>query len=162
MRGAIMDMEEEKLCCCDLSSVRDVLREKSIQGVIAVRPDASVSGAADLMLSAGVGSLLVMDGPRLLGMLTERDVVRTARDGSHPEETLVGEVMNPEVLCCGEGASVDEAAELMRVHRIRHIPVRTADQHIVGVVSLGDINAHRVGQCEMTLGQLEHYVHRRA
>ena len=90
-----MDMEQEKLCCCDLYSVRDVLWEKSIQGVIAVRPDAPLSGTADLMLSAGVGSPLVMDGPQLLGMLTERDVVRTASDGSHPRETLVREVMNP-------------------------------------------------------------------
>lgn len=157
-----MDVEQDKLCCCDLYSVRDVLREKSIQGVIAVRPDAPLSGAADLMLSAGVGSLLVMDGPRLLGMLTERDVVRTARDGSHPEETLVREVMNPEVLCCGEDASVDEVAELMRAQRVRHLPVAGGDQHIVGVVSLGDVNAHRVGQCEVTLRQLEHYVYRRA
>ena len=157
-----MDVEQEKLCCCDLYSVRDVLREKSIQGVIAVRPDAPLSGAADLMLSAGVGSLLVMDGPRLLGMLTERDVVRTARDGSHPQETLVRDVMNPEVLCCGEDASVDEVAELMRAKRVRHLPVVGGDQHIVGVVSLGDVNAHRVGQCEVTLRQLEHYVYRRA
>ena len=93
-----MDTEQEKLCCCDLYSVHDLLREKSIQGVIAVRPDALLGGAAELMLSAGVGSLLVMDGPQLLGMLTERDVVRTARDGSHPRETLVREVMSPEVV----------------------------------------------------------------
>ena len=157
-----MDMEQEKLCCCDLYSVRDVLREKSIQGVIAVRPDAPLSGAAELMLSAGVGSLLVMDGPKLLGMLTERDVVRTARDGSHPQETLVREVMNPEVLCCGEDASVDEAAELMRAKRVRHLPVVGGDQHIVGVVSIGDVNAHRVGQCEVIRNSLEHYVYRRA
>ena len=56
-----METEEEKLRCCDLHSIRDVLREKSIQGVIAVWPDVPLSGAADLMLSAGVGSLLVMD-----------------------------------------------------------------------------------------------------
>lgn len=157
-----METEEEKLSCCDLYNVRDVLREKSIQGVIAVRADAPLSGAADLMLSAGVGSLLVMEGPQLLGMLTERDVVRTARDGSHPQETLVREVMNPEVLYCGENASLDEAAELMRTQRVRHLPVVGGDQHIVGVVSIGDINAHRVGQCHVTLRQLEHYVYRRA
>jgi CBS domain-containing protein len=157
-----MDTEQEKLCCCDLYSVRDVLREKSIQGVIAVRPDAPLSVAAELMLSAGVGSLLVMDGPQLLGMLTERDVVRTARDGAHPQETLVREVMTSEVLCCGEDASVDEVAELMRATRVRHLPVVGGDQHIVGVVSIGDVNAHRVGQCQVTLRQLEHYVYRRA
>lgn len=155
-------MEQEKPSCCDLYRVRDVLREKSIQGVIAVRPDAPLSGASDLMLSAGVGSLLVMDGPQLLGMLTERDVVRTARDGSHPQETLVREVMSPEVLCCGDDVSVDEVAELMRAHHVRHIPVLGGDQHILGVVSIGDINAHRVGQCHVTLQQLEHYVYRRA
>jgi CBS domain-containing protein len=157
-----MDTEQEKLCCCDLYSVHDLLREKFIQGVIAVRPDALLSGAAELMLSAGVGSLLVMDGPQLLGMLTERDVVRTARDGSHPQETLVREVMNTDVISCGEDASVDEVAELMRAKRVRHLPVVGGDQHIVGVVSIGDVNAHRVGQCQVTLQQLEHYVYRRA
>lgn len=157
-----MDAEQEKLCCCDVYSVHDLLREKSIQGVIAVRPDAPLSGAAELMLSAGVGSLLVMDGPQLLGMLTERDVVRTARDGSHPQETLVREVMNTDVISCGEDASVDEVAELMRAKRVRHLPVVGGDQHIVGVVSIGDVNAHRVGQCQVTLQQLEHYVYRRA
>ncbi len=157
-----MDTEQEKLCCCDVYSVHDLLREKSIQGVIAVRPDAPLSGAAELMLSAGVGSLLVMDGPQLLGMLTERDVVRTARDGSHPQETLVREVMNTDVISCGEDASVDEVAELMRAKRVRHLPVVGGDQHIVGVVSIGDVNAHRVGQCQVTLQQLEHYVYRRA
>jgi CBS domain-containing protein len=80
----------------DFLSVRDVLREKSLQGVIDVRPDATVRSAADLMLSAGVGSLLVMDGLRLIGILTERDMVRTARDGSSPQETLVRDVR-----CCG-------------------------------------------------------------
>lgn len=155
-------MDEEKPCCRDWYRVREVLCTKSIQGVIAVSPDASVCTAADLMLSVGVGSLLVMDGPQLIGILTERDMVRIARDGSSPRETSVREVMQRNVLCCGDGVSVDEAAELMRVRRVRHLPVLSADEHVVGVISIGDINAHRVGQCEVTLQQLEHYVHRRA
>jgi CBS domain-containing protein len=138
-------MGEKKLCYCDMDSVRDVVREKSIQGVIAVRPDASLSGTADLMLSAGVGALLVMNDPQLLGMFTARDGVRTARDGSHPPVTLVREVMNPEVLCCREDVSVHEVAELMGTQRVRHLPVVGGDQHIVGAVSIGDVNAHRVG-----------------
>lgn len=157
-----MDTEREKLCCCDSYTVRDVLRGKFIQGVITVRPEVPLSAAADLMLSVGVGSLLVMDGPHLLGMLTERDVVRTARDGLPPRDTLVRDVMTSEVLCCGEDTSVDDVAETMRTRRVRHLPVVGGDQQVVGVVSIGDVNAHRVGQCQVTLQQLEHYVYQRA
>jgi CBS domain-containing protein len=154
-------MSEQELSSHDSVSVRDVLCGKAIQGVIAVRPETTATAAADTMLSAGVGSLLVMDGPRLLGILTERDLVRMARDGMASQEVAVRDLMQADVLCCGDDASVDEAAELMRVHRVRHIPVLAANEHIVGVVSIGDINAHRVGQCEVTLTQLENYVYRR-
>jgi CBS domain-containing protein len=154
-------MSDRELSCRDFVSVRDVLCGKAIQGVIAVRPETTASVAADTMLSAEVGLLLVMDGPRLLGILTERNLVRMAREGMASRQMAVRDLMQSDVLCCGDDSSVDEAAELMRVHRIRQIPVLAANKHIVGVVSIGDINAHRVGQCEVTLTQLETYVYRR-
>lgn len=155
-------MSETKPCCHDYFSVCDVLSRKSIQGVVATDPRVTVRDAAALMLSAGVGSLLVMEGRKLVGILTERDVVCMVRDSADPARQLVQQAMNRDVYCCSDDVSVDEVAELMRVRRVRHMPVVDANETIVGVVSIGDINAHRVGQCEVVLNHLENYVYRRA
>ncbi len=117
---------------------------------------------ADRMICEGVGSLLVMEGPRLVGIVTERELVRMVRAGPFSDQVRARDIMNPDVLCCGDEATADEVAELMRARRGRHVAVVDANEDIVGVVSLGDINAHRVGQCQTALGQLEHYVYRRA
>lgn len=155
-------MTEPKPCCHDYFSVCDVLQRKAIKGVVSAQHTMTIRDAAALMLSAGVGSLLVMDGPRLEGIITERDVVRSVRDADDAAVQLVHHVMNRDVFSCGDDVSADEVAELMRVRRVRHMPVVDANENVVGVVSLGDINAHRVGQCELVLNHLENYVYRRA
>lgn len=155
-------MTEPKPCCHDYFSVCDVLQRKAIKGVVSADPTMTVRDAAALMLSAGVGSLLVLEGPRLVGIITERDVVRIVRDADDAAMRLVHQVMSRDVFSCGDDVSVDEVAELMRVRRVRHMPVVDANENVLGVVSLGDINAHRVGQCEVVLNHLEHYVYRRA
>lgn len=155
-------MTDEKPCCHDYYSVCDVLQRKTIRGVESTDPQATLRDAAAHMLSAGVGSLLVMEGQKVTGILTERDVVRMVRDAESAASQLVHQAMNREVYCCSDDVSVDEVAELMRVRRVRHMPVVDANENIVGVVSIGDINAHRVGQCEVILNHLEHYVYRRA
>lgn len=155
-------MTEPKPCCHDYFSVCDVLERKAIKGVVSADPHMTVRDAAALMLSAGVGSLLVMEGPRHVGIITERDMVRVVRDAGDAATQLVKHAMNRDVYCCGDDVSVDEVAELMRVRRVRHMPVVDANENMLGVVSIGDINAHRVGQCEVILNSLEHYVYRRA
>lgn len=155
-------MTEPKPCCRDYFTVCDVLERKAIKGIVSAEPQMTVRDAAALMLSAGVGSLLVMEGPKLVGILTERDVVRSVRDADDAAAKVVQEAMSRDVYCCSDDVSVDEVAELMRVRRVRHMPVVNANEDIVGVVSLGDINAHRVGQCEIVLNNLENYVYRRA
>ncbi len=155
-------MNEPKPCCHDYYSVCDVLQRKAMRGIESTDPRKSLRDAAAQMLSAGVGSLLVMEGKKLTGILTERDIVRMVRDADDAAARLVHQAMNRDVYCCSDDVSVDEVAELMRVRRVRHMPVVDANENIVGVVSIGDINAHRVGQCEVVLNHLEHYVYRRA
>lgn len=155
-------MTEPKPSCHDYFSVCDVLQSKAIKGVVSAEPCVTVREAAALMLSAGVGSLLVMDGPKLLGIITERDMVRVVRDADDATTRLVQQVMNHDVCCCSGDVSVDEVAELMRIRHVRHMPVVDVHETIVGVISLGDVNAHRVGQCEIVLNHLEHYVYRRS
>lgn len=155
-------MAAPKPCCHDYFSARDVLRSKAVHRIVSTDPHVTIREAAALMLSEAVGSLLVMEGERLLGIITERDMVRMVRDVEDAAARFVHQAMTHDVYCCSEDVSVDEVAELMRVRRIRHMPVVDAGKNIVGVVSLGDINAHRVGQCEVVLNNLEHYVYRRA
>lgn len=155
-------MTDAKPCCHDYYSACDVLQRKAIQGIKVADPRMSLRDAAAHMLSAGVGSLLVMEGKKLAGILTERDMVRMIRDSDDAAAQPVHLAMSSDVYCCRDDVSVDEVAELMRVRRVRHMPVVDAQEDVVGVVSIGDINAHRVGQCEIVLNQLEHYVYRRA
>jgi CBS domain-containing protein len=104
-----------------------------------------------------------MSGGRLVGIFTERDVLRRiVAAGRSPETTTVGEVMTGDVICCGPEASMDEIADVMRLRRIRHVPVIDDDGSVAGLVSIGDINAHRATDCEIALHQVEDYIYRRS
>jgi len=145
-----------------METVLDLLRDSPRALVTAVLSE-TVFDATRRMNEEHVGSVLVMDGGRLVGIFTERDVLRRvvgARLG--PERTPVADVMTREVVCCPPEASIDEVAELMRTRRIRHVPIVDAEGFVVGLVSIGDVNACRFSRCEMTLHQVEDYVWRRA
>lgn len=147
-----------------MHAIRDILRDKDDgRRLVATHPAATVLEATMLMNEHRTGSVLVMSGGRLVGIFTERDVLRRIVAGRRsPETTPVREVMTGDVICCGPEASMDEIADLMRLHRIRHVPVIDADGAIAGLVSIGDINAHRVTDCEIALHQVEDYIYRRS
>jgi CBS domain-containing protein len=105
-----------------------------------IRPDASVQEAAKKMDELNVGPLPVCDGDRLVGVLTDRDiVVRGAAAGMNPTTTPVRDVMTREVVTCTEHADVDDAARIMEVNQIRRLMILNDDQKLVGIVSLGDL-----------------------
>jgi CBS domain-containing protein len=104
-----------------------------------------------------------MHADKLVGMFTERDVLRrVVAEMRRPEETLVADVMTAEVLCCAPETSIDEVSEVMRRQRVRHLPVVDGEGLVVGIVSIGDVNAQRFSSCEVALHQVEEYIHRRA
>jgi CBS domain-containing protein len=110
-----------------------------------------------------IGSLLVTASDRLVGIFTERDVLRrVVAEGRTPETTPVSDVMTREVVCCSPEASIEEVADLMRRRRIRHVPIVNTDESVVGVVSIGDINAHRFAACATELVQVQAYIMGRA
>ena len=116
--------------------VRDIMTPD----VQVVAPEATVQEAASLMRGLDVGPLPVCDGERLVGMLTDRDiVVRSTAQGQDPKSTPVREVMTPEVIFCFEDQDVEEAAELMRQHQVRRLLVLTRKKNVAGIVSLGDL-----------------------
>ena len=126
-----------------MSTVRDILAVKGTH-VLSVGKEATVIDAALLMNEHKVGALVVIDGGHVAGMFTERDVLRRVV-GEHrdPVSTRVHEVMTVEVVCCTPETTIDEARGAMKTRRIRHLPVCDGNGQLHGLVSIGDLNAHR-------------------
>jgi len=120
-----------------------------------IQPDATVADAAAMMRRLDVGALPVCDGTRLIGMLTDRDItVRSTADGRDPHLTPVRDVMSSGVAWANEDDPVEEAARIMREHRIRRLPIVDERHSLVGVVSLGDL-AVDVGDDDLSGDTLE-------
>ena len=105
-----------------------------------VRPETTVQEAAGKMKDLNVGPIPVCEGERVLGILTDRDiVVRAVAEGRDARTTRVQDVMTRDVVCCTEDDDVKDAARLMKEHQIRRVVVVTANKRLAGIVSLGDI-----------------------
>jgi len=105
-----------------------------------VHPNATVADAAALMRQMDIGGLPVCDGSRLVGMVTDRDItIRSAADGRDPHLTPVRDIMSSGVAWATESDPVEEAARIMREHRIRRLPIVDEHHSLVGMVSLGDL-----------------------
>lgn len=110
-------------------------------GVVAVRPDASLVEAAQLMRTQDIGDVLVADGQRIVGMLTDRDItVRAVAEGIDPLTVSARSVCTPDPVVVGPDDPVGTAVALMRTHAVRRLPV-VEDGLPVGVVSLADLAA---------------------
>lgn len=145
-----------------MAQVRELLERKGSQ-VLTTGPGASVLRAAVLMNEHRVGSLVVVDGGRVVGMFTERDVLQRVVAGRRdPGATRVGEVMTAAVVCCSPETTVDEARGVMRDRRIRHLPVADAGGRLLGLVSIGDLNAQLQAAQEQTVFLLTEYIQGRA
>src|SRR5215207_10580617 len=120
-----------------MATVRDILAAKGPH-VLSIGPDASVLDAALLMNEHKVGSLLVMEGGRLVGIITERDLlVRLIGQRRDPAASKVCEVMTAEVACCRPDTALDEARGVMKNRRIRHLPVLDGEGTLLGLISIG-------------------------
>lgn len=109
-----------------------------------VAPDASLQQAAMAMEAMGVGSLPVCQGRRLVGTLTDRDiVVRGVASGLGAETGCVSDAMSSEALCCSPEQDIAEALRLMGERQVRRLPVVDADKRLVGIVALGDLALER-------------------
>jgi len=107
--------------------------------VYTISREASVLDAVHEMNRLRIGSIVVLDGERLAGIFTERDVLqRVVAEGKSPSETLVADVMTEEVETITPQTTVEEAMRAMTVRRHRHLPVMD-DGKMVGLVSIGDV-----------------------
>lgn len=141
-----------------MPKVRDILARKG-SAVVSILPTNTVLEAAVLMNERSVGGLLVVDSAKnLVGVFTERDILRrVVVAGLDPRTTRVAEVQTTAVVTCLPETSLDECSAIMTKRRIRHLPV--ADERTVyGVVTIGDLLALQVAEHESTIEYLNSYM----
>ena len=129
--------------------------EVMTRNVVTVRPDAMVREAARMMDELNVGALPVCDGKRLVGIITDRDiVVRSTADGMRPDATPVHTVMTDEVCWCFENDSVEQIEDAMARRQIRRMPVVDQGKRLVGMITLGDLATDRAPGTDRTLRRI--------
>ena len=140
-----------------MRTVRQLLEAKSPE-VIAIGPDAPVIDAIRRMAERQIGALLVMEGPRLVGIFTERDYARkVVLRGLASKDTRVGDLMTQNILTISPSHSVDDCMNIMTNNHVRHLPVVSSGT-IVGIVSIGDAVKSVIEQQQATIDQLSGYI----
>jgi len=140
----------------------DVLRTKG-SVIHSVNPQATVLSAIQKMNQHKLGALVVMHRDRAVGMFTERDVLRrVVGEERDPASVTVAEVMTSDVICVGPMTDIDEISAIMQQRRIRHVPVCDVDQELLGLISIGDLNAFHASNQEAHIQFLNEYIYGRA
>lgn len=130
---------------------------RMVREVVALEASASCAEAARTMATVGIGSVGVTDGGRLVGLVTERDVVCRLGSGIDPAATPIRELLRENQPAVSPCATDRECASLMRAHRTRHLLVKEREE-IVGVVSMLDLVDLVVEEQEYRIDQLESYI----
>jgi CBS domain-containing protein len=140
-------------------TVKAILCKKG-RDVVTIDPSATLETAIATLAEHRIGALVVLGADqRVIGILSERDVVRTfAELGADALTRRLAQVMTREVVTCGEGDTAVAIMELMTNGRFRHVPVVERDR-LVGIVSIGDIVKHRLSIMEQESAALHDYIH---
>jgi CBS domain-containing protein len=140
-----------------MKKVRDILQVKG-HDVWSIEPDALVYDAMKLMADKGIGALLVMEGAKLVGIISERDYARKIiLQGRASRTTQVREIMTPRVVYTEPERNVEECMALMTDKRIRHLPVLEGGE-VFGVISIGDLVKAIIAEQKFIIEQLERYI----
>lgn len=138
--------------------VSDVLGSKGNAEVYTVPPDATISDLLDTLAEHNVGALVVStDGTDVLGIVSERDIVRKLRGINDARTVPVSQIMTTDLQVCAPDDSFESLLSTMTDHRVRHVPV-LEDGRLVGVLSIGDAVKHRMDQLAFERDQLNSYV----
>ena len=140
-----------------MKNVKHVLEAKG-STIHSISSDATVYDALKKMAEEGIGSLVVLDGTELVGILSERDYARKVilRD-RFSKDTLVRDIMTKNVVCVSSATGLDACMSLMTGKHIRHLVVRD-DERISGLISIGDVVKAIIEDQEFTIDQLAHYI----
>ncbi|MCH2357669.1 MAG: CBS domain-containing protein [Pseudomonadales bacterium] len=141
-----------------MHTVKQILGQKESNEIWSIRPDATVLEAIQVMADKRAGALLVMEGPGLKGIISERDYAREViLKGRSSKDTLVGEIMSTNLITVPSTQSVDSSLAIMSENHIRHLPI-VDDDTVVGVLSLGDLVKDVINDQQSTIEQLENYI----
>jgi CBS domain-containing protein len=143
----------------DVSGTIGAILSQKSKDIFSIASDATVSEAIRIMDEKNVGALLVMDGERLNGIISERDYTRKVfLRGKRSRETKVSEIMSTNVTVTHPREPVEKCLRLMTDKHVRHLPVVEADQ-VVGVISIGDLVKHVISCQQAAIAHLENYIH---
>jgi CBS domain-containing protein len=141
-----------------MKTLKQLLEAKGRE-VHTVGPEARVFDALKLMADKSVGALIVTEGGRIAGVISERDYARKViLHGKSSHELKVRDIMTSKVITVHPGQSVEECMALMTEKRIRHLPV-TEGERLIGVLSIGDLVKEVIAEQQQTIRQLESYIH---
>jgi CBS domain-containing protein len=137
--------------------VRHLLEAKA-PDIFAIGPDAPVLDAIRLMAEKRIGAVVVMEGRRLVGILSERDYARKiVLQGRSSANTPVRDIMTADVVTVGLQDNIDHCMQLVTERRIRHLPVVEGDS-VLGVISIGDLVKAVIEDQQLQLDQLQRYI----
>lgn len=141
-----------------MKSVANILKSKTDHGIYSIAPTASVYESLKLMADKNIGSLLVMEGTAIVGIVTERDYARkVVLLGRASPQTPVREIMSTAVMFVGPEHTTEQCMALMTQNRLRHLPVLNGGK-LIGLISIGDLVKDIISEQQFIIEQLERYI----
>ena len=141
-----------------MKSVAHILKSKADQRVYSIAPTASVLDAVKLMAERNIGALVVMEGEKIVGIITERDyarkIVLMARSS---KDTPVRDIMTPSAMYVSPVQTSEACMALMTETRVRHLLVVDSGK-LIGLISIGDLVKDIISEQKFIIEQLEHYI----
>jgi CBS domain-containing protein len=139
-------------------TIAAILKDKHGAGIVSLHPDSTVADAVAVLAEKRIGAAPVLDGERVVGIFSERDVIHCLQsDGAAALARRIGDVMTTAVKSIGPNESAIGALSLMTQRRIRHLPVIDNDS-LVGFVSIGDLVKYRIDRIEADAAAMRAYI----
>ena len=141
-----------------MKPIVELLRKRESAPLYKVAPNVTVFDGLKLLSDHGVGAMLVMEGDKLVGVLSERDYTRkVALQGKNSRETMISEIMTANVITVAPKTGTRECMALMSQYKIRHLPV-VDNGKVLGMISIRDIMDDIIADHEQTIAQLQTYI----
>ena len=141
-----------------MKRVAEILKAKADRTVHTITPTATVYEALQLMAQQNIGALIVADGGRVVGIVSERDYARKVVLADRSSKTTpLSEIMSAPVLFVRPEQTTDDCMALMTANRLRHLPVMDGDK-LLGMISIGDVVKETISEQQFIIEQLENYI----
>ncbi len=141
-----------------MTIVAQVIKNKSEQAIFTISPEATVLEAITIMAEKGIGALVVAEGEKVVGILSERDYTRKVTLMERLSySTTVAEIMTAKVITVGLNNTVEECLQLMTDRHLRHLPVLD-NEKLVGFISIGDLVKAAMEDQKVLIEQLKQYI----